>query len=322
MTIPPINNKNQKKKKEVLKLLKNIGIDTRFISYTDEVIYINDQRFSKFSKKRQETFSKYYPEIAIISSSLFHKICVSASKVLANVLFPKCNLLILMNENPSEKNSKDKLNLNAKNFLNLNDLLYIVLEPYSRKYGINIIQSEQTDIKELFSDSKNTYLNNQDIDFLALPLTLDEEIQDILSDVFEGKGLNISEDIFDSVNRDFTDKNAKSNIKNGNNAENNIKNNNESNSEKNDKHDKVRIVYPFIYVSNNTISSFLHSFSENKDNINNFDENLFNSNVENKNNKEVANSFMNFIEDIIPQYKENIIKSAIYVKKNNENLNK
>lgn len=38
-------------KKDVLKFLKIIGVDTRFDSYTAEKIYINNLRFSKFSRK-------------------------------------------------------------------------------------------------------------------------------------------------------------------------------------------------------------------------------------------------------------------------------
>jgi hypothetical protein len=50
-------------KKDVLKFLKIIGVDTRFISYTPQKIYINNLRFSKFSRKREATFKKQYPEI-------------------------------------------------------------------------------------------------------------------------------------------------------------------------------------------------------------------------------------------------------------------
>ena len=50
-------------KKDVLKFLKIIGVDSRFVSYTPEKIYINNLRFSKFSRKRQSTFNKQYPEI-------------------------------------------------------------------------------------------------------------------------------------------------------------------------------------------------------------------------------------------------------------------
>ena len=47
-------------KKDVLKFLKIIGVDTRFISYTPQKIYINNLRFSKFSRTREATFNKQY----------------------------------------------------------------------------------------------------------------------------------------------------------------------------------------------------------------------------------------------------------------------
>ena len=62
-------------KKYVLKFLKIIGVDTRFISYTPEKIYINNLRFSKFSRTREKTFKKQYPDIGVVRNSLFQKIC-------------------------------------------------------------------------------------------------------------------------------------------------------------------------------------------------------------------------------------------------------
>ena len=38
-------------KEDVLKYLKIIGVDTRFISYTPEKIYINNLRFSRYLRK-------------------------------------------------------------------------------------------------------------------------------------------------------------------------------------------------------------------------------------------------------------------------------
>ena len=50
-------------KKDVLKYLKIIGVDTRFISYTPDKVYINNLRFSKFSRTREKTFNNQYPDI-------------------------------------------------------------------------------------------------------------------------------------------------------------------------------------------------------------------------------------------------------------------
>ena len=57
-------------KGDVLKFLKIIGVDTRFVSYTPQKIYINNLRFSKFSRKREATFNNQYPEIEVVRSSL------------------------------------------------------------------------------------------------------------------------------------------------------------------------------------------------------------------------------------------------------------
>ena len=38
-------------KKDILKFLKIIGVDSRFVSYTPSKLYINNLRFSKFSRK-------------------------------------------------------------------------------------------------------------------------------------------------------------------------------------------------------------------------------------------------------------------------------
>ena len=88
-------------KKDVLKFLKIIGVDTRFISYTPQKIYINNLRFSKFSRTREATFNKQYPEIEVVRNKLFQKICSKSSKHLAleikpnsKILMPKDNFLV------------------------------------------------------------------------------------------------------------------------------------------------------------------------------------------------------------------------------------
>lgn len=260
---------NSDKKKEVLKLLKIIGIDTRFISYTENTIYINDQRFSKFSKNRQETFNKYYPDMDIISSGTFQKICIRASKVLSEELSPKNRILLLKLENE------------------VDELLKIVLEPYSRKYGVSIIESDikSSDIdyivdnsnKELDFDllynkinkDKKVDFNIENIDIIAKSLTLDEKVEDIISNIFLGNGIG---NISNKENKGF------------------------------------KFIYPFINISNNWIESFNKIIHENYMNKNDIDKN--------NNNKAsiiIADSFMEFLDNIIPQYKENFLKSTIFI---------
>ena len=48
-------------KSEILKVLKRIGVDTRFVSYFEDdgliKLYIENLRFSKFSKRRVSVFN-------------------------------------------------------------------------------------------------------------------------------------------------------------------------------------------------------------------------------------------------------------------------
>lgn len=121
-------------KKDVLKFLKIIGVDTRFVSYTAEKIYINNLRFSKFSRKRQSTFNKEYPGIEVVRNSLFQKICSKSSKVLADEIKPNSTILIPEN----------------------NDLIEIILEPYIRKYGVKLVYGGSYDliVNPIILDSK------------------------------------------------------------------------------------------------------------------------------------------------------------------------
>lgn len=111
-------------KRDVLKFLKIIGVDTRFISYTPEKIYINNLRFSKFSRTREATFKKQYPDIEVIRSSLFQKICTKSSKRLA--LEAKPNSKILMPED--------------------NFMIELLMEPYTRKYGVELVYEGDYDL--------------------------------------------------------------------------------------------------------------------------------------------------------------------------------
>ena len=202
-------------KKDVLKYLKVIGVDTRFISYTPEKIYINNLRFSKFSRKRQETFNHKYPDIEVIRNSLFQKICSKAAKSLASI---KPNSVILLPEN--------------------NFMLEVILEPYSRKYGVKLV-------------------HDGDYDLIANPAILDDEVNRIFSDIFAGEGLEFNK--------------------------------------------KDNEIYPLINVSLDWINSFLEMDNKLK--------------IENKNNDPLASSFMEFLEDVAPQYRENVLKASDFIEK-------
>ena len=188
-------------KKDILKFLKQIGVDTRFVSYFDDKdvikLYIENLRFSKFSRKRTETFNKQYPDIEVIRSSLFQKISARASKILAESLNPKENILIPKIDN------------------DYNKFLYIVLEPYSRKYGINFVEFDEN-------------IDFDEIDSIVSPLNLNQEVNHILNDIFEGKGIDWNKKMNDTYNR--------YNL-----------------SQEND----IKIVFPFINVPQEWINDFL-----------------------------------------------------------------
>ena len=112
-------------KKDVLKFLKMIGVDSRFISYTPDKIYINNLRFSKFSRKREDTFKKQYPEISVVRNKLFQKICAKSSKVLSDEIKP--NSRILMPED--------------------NYIIELLMEPYTRKYGVKLVYKGEYNLK-------------------------------------------------------------------------------------------------------------------------------------------------------------------------------
>ena len=203
-------------KKDVLKFLKIIGVDSRFVSYTPDKLYINNLRFSKFSRKRQDTFNKQYPEIEVVRSSLFQKICSKSSKHLALEIQPNSTLLM----------PKD------------NFIIELLMEPYTRKYGVKLVY-------------------DGDADFIVNPLILDDQVNDIFEGIFDGVGLN----------RDI----------------------------------KSNEVYPLINVPLDWINSFLEMDGQKL--------------IENKNKNELATSFREFLEDVAPQYKENVVKAAEFIEK-------
>lgn len=201
-------------KKDVLKFLKIIGVDTRFISYTPQKIYINNLRFSKFSRKRQETFNRQYPEIEVVRSSLFQKICSKSSKHLA--LEAKPNSKILM---PRD-----------------NYVVELLMEPYTRKYGIELVYEGEYDL-------------------VVNPIILDDEVNNIFSTIFKGEGIKFR--------------------------------------------DKSNEIYPLLNVPLEWINSFLEMDNQ--------------KTVQCENNDDLAISFSEFLEDVAPQYKENVLNASEFI---------
>lgn len=239
-------------KEDILKLLKRIGVDTRFVSYfkdqeSNEInLYVENFRFSKFSKKRIATFNNYYDDIEVIRSSLFQKICLRSSKVLANSLKPKTNVLI-----PKITDDYTKL-------------LYIILEPYSRKYGIKFIEyDENTDFDK--------------VDAVISPLNLNEQVNSILTDIFNGDGIIWDKKIKNLVNYYGLDRLTE------------------------DILESKTLIFPLINVPEEWINDFLG----------------FETNYQvDYENDDIASSFMVFLSEINPQFKENVLATSSFLEDN------
>lgn len=144
-----------------LKFLGKIGVDTRFLSFYGTNIFINNQRFSRFTRQRQEQFLRNYSEFIIHKSGLFQKICTRVSRVLASSIEPRERILVL------EVNS-------CTDFI-----LKILLEPYKRKYGIQILSGDLSDFEP------------QEYDSVAMSTTLDDEAVHVLYRLFNGEKLDV-----------------------------------------------------------------------------------------------------------------------------------
>lgn len=114
--------------KMMVKFLNKNGVDTRFISIYENNIYINNLKFSKFSRNKEDLFHEEYPEVNVIRSKLFQKICVKVSRNIKNQIKPR-DIIYIPNMDCLE-----------------NVFLYILLEPYKRKYGISIVDEYASDV--------------------------------------------------------------------------------------------------------------------------------------------------------------------------------
>jgi hypothetical protein len=220
--------------KELAKFLQIIGVDTRFVSIVGRHIFVNNQRFSRFSNKRQETFIKKFPNYSIIKSKIFQRICTRASRILANTLKPGEKIFIY----DDDKCSKF--------------ILDVIMEPYTRKYDIKLYYGS------LIEDGSKF-----DVDSIALPLTLDNEVENILGNILNGEKIEV-----------FS-------LKNRYDAKNNL-----------------NLIYPLLNVPRSWIISWLGKLDyEYKYTIN----------------ESYAVDLMEFFEGFIPDVRENMLKSALYV---------
>ena len=151
-------------KQTILDFLDKIGVDNRFISLWNEFVFINNLKFSRFSRRREELFLGKFPEWKVIRSKVFQKICIRASRVLSKSLNPGEKIFILKNNKCADL------------------ALYLILEPYTRKYGIEIITKEDNHLLE-----KDRSIDSISIDSIASSITLDQEIGNIIHQMFQGE---------------------------------------------------------------------------------------------------------------------------------------
>lgn len=219
---------------EIAKFLQIIGVDTRFVSIVGSHIFVNNQRFSRFSNTRQETFTRKFPNYSIIKSKILQRICTRASRILSNTLKPGDKIFIY-NDNECSK-----------------FVLNVIMEPYTRKYGIKLFYGN------LMEDAIKF-----DVDSIALPLTLDNEVESIIGNILNGEKIEV-----------FS-------LKNRYDAQNNL-----------------NLIYPLLNVPRSWIVSWLGKLEyEFKYTI---DDNY-------------AVDLMEFFAGFIPDVRENMLKSAIYV---------
>ena len=217
--------------RDIVEFLQNIGVDTRFVSIVGSHVYVNNQRFSRFSGKRQETFIRKFPSYNISRSKVFQKICTRASRVLANSLKPGEKIFIRTNDRCARF------------------ILDVIMEPYTRKYGIKIVYGN------LLEDAKES-----GVDSIALPVTLDDEVESILENILNGEKIEV-----------LSSKSTENNYK---------------------------FIYPLLNVPGSWLVLWLEKLGFGYEYISH---------------ESIAVELLGFFEDFIPDVRENILKSALYV---------
>ena len=125
-----------------------------------------------------------------------------------------------------------------------NFICELLLEPYTRKYGVKLVYGGDYDLK-------------------VNPLILDDKVNTIFEGIFAGEGLNL-------INNDDE-------------------------------------IYPLANVSLDWINSFLEADGQDL--------------MECENNDDLANSFSEFLNDVAPQFKENVVSASDFIDMKLKNKN-
>lgn len=221
-------------KQDILSFLEMIGVNNRFISIYKRFIFINNLKFSKFSRRREELFLVRYPDWKVVRSKLFQKMCVRASRILSKSLKPRYKVFI-------EKDSSCA-----------SLALYMILEPYIRKYGIEIIYCEDLNL-----------VMPLEFHLTASPLTLNMEVENILNQMFNG------EKIESTISKD--------------------------------KSREQKTIYPLINIPDSWIKSWVNEYG-------------FTCSTPPAD--KVSNDLLEFLGEFIPDVRENMLKSAVYLTDN------
>ncbi len=149
------------KERMLIKTLNKLGVDTRYVSLYEEGIYVNNLKFSRFSRKKEDEFHQSYPDIRVIRSKLFQKICVKVSRTVKNQIMPRDILYI------EDDGSVESV------------LLKVVLEPYKRKYGIRLTDNIDEATKRVSALCINDFVS----DYIGLMITGNKITNSLENDV-------------------------------------------------------------------------------------------------------------------------------------------
>lgn len=234
---------NMTEKQDVVKFLQRNGVETRFVSILDEKVYVNNLKLSRFSRKKEEIFLTNFPNYNVRRSKVFQKICTRASRVLKDALRPGDKILILSPVNC------------------VNKTVQIVLEPYTRKYGVELMIIPEPDFKDIQVPSFGK--KEFKADSVALPLTLDGEVENILDLMIHGEKLELLS------------------------------------SQTENK--EIKTIYPLINVPRSWIESWIE---------------IEGLSCVFEDHEGLPKEMLEFLEDFIPDVREKIMRSAVYIKRN------
>jgi hypothetical protein len=147
---------------EIARFLQKIGVDSRFVSILDNWVVVNNLRYSRFSRARQELLCHKFPELTVIRSKMFQRIATRASRNLKAELKPHDKVAYFRDDSCASLTQ------------------HAVLEPYTRKYGIKIIGISSWD-----------EVAAEDVDKVTQPWDLDYEVESLLEKMLNGEKISL-----------------------------------------------------------------------------------------------------------------------------------